>query len=220
MFKTYLPKHIHFLILFVSFILYLLGFYFSLLLVTCIYLLLLAFFRYGSYRAKELSGGVTEGVIFAPCSGKVMDIDSNYATELMGEGLTKIRISMSILRNMGIYLPLTCEVEDSVSGKGEPIFRYSKKWPKEGGQRKLKADFIVLRGVQGVKVGIKFTKCIFGGNPDLWLLPGDRGKRMVNMGYFPMGGTVELVLPAEYRVQAKVGDKLAAAESVLASRDE
>ena len=47
-------------------------------------------------------------------------------------------------------------------------------------------------------------------------MPGDRGGRRVNIGYFPFGGTVVLYLPKKYEILVKVNDDVNAGETIFA----
>jgi phosphatidylserine decarboxylase len=48
------------------------------------------------------------------------------------------------------------------------------------------------------------------------VMPGDRGGRRVNIGYFPFGGTVMLYLPKKYEILIKTNDEVTAGETIMA----
>ena len=47
-------------------------------------------------------------------------------------------------------------------------------------------------------------------------MPGDRGGRRVNIGYFPFGGTLILYLPEKYEILIKENESINAGESIIA----
>ena len=61
-----------------------------------------------------------------------------------------------------------------------------------------------------------FFKCRLGLWPELIVMPGDKGGRRVNIGYFPFGGTVMLYLPKKYEILIKSNDEVLAGETILA----
>ena len=117
-------------------------------------------------------------------------------------------------KEMGIYLPLSCEIKNLLVLKGQSFFRYFKAveviGTKEGKGVSLALDN------RGESLGLTFFKCKFGLWPELLVIPGDRGGRRVNIGYFPFGGTVMLYLPKKYEILVKSNDEVNAGETIIA----
>lgn len=115
---------------------------------------------------------------------------------------------------MGIFLPLSCEIKNLLVLKGQSFFRL-KKAIEELGAKEGKGVSLALDN-RGESVGLTFYKCKVGLWPELMVMPGDRGGRRVNIGYFPFGGTVMLYLPKKYEILVKTNDEVTAGETIFA----
>ena len=146
----------------------------------------------------------TTGTVFAPVSGKVVRVS---------EGNTKsITIRMNILDELGIYLPCTSEIKNLNFHSDYSSFRFSS----------LNLDssevgtVLELSDKKKRVISLQFIRFVTGRLPELVILPGDRGRRQVNIGYFPYGGFVILNLPEESEIVVKEGDRLVATEAIVA----
>ena len=163
------------------------------------------------FRDDQVS---TKGVIFSPCHGKIINIEKGISHVAYGDHLTEIQIMIPWWKEFGIYLPLSSEVKNIIVHKGRSFFRY------------LKASEVVGTGIGkglsialdnwGETIGLTLYKCRIGLWPDILIMPGDKGGRRVNVGYFPLGGTVILYLPEKYEILINIEDEISAGESIIA----
>jgi hypothetical protein len=156
----------------------------------------------------------TRGVIFAPVNGKVIHIENNVSHGVYGEYFVEIQLMVSWWKEMGIFLPLNCEIKNLIVHKGRSIFRYLKV-AEVIGTEEPKGIALSLDN-RGDTIGLSFYKCKLGLWPEIIVMPGDKGGRRVNIGYFPFGGTVMLYLPKKYEILLKINDEIIAGETICA----
>jgi phosphatidylserine decarboxylase len=146
----------------------------------------------------------TQGTVFAPVSGKVEKINN--------EGRKYILFKIGLLNEEGIYLPFTCEIKNLSFHSDFSSFRFSS--PKDISDEK--GTVLELSDKKKRSISMQFVRFVSGKLPELIVLPGDRGRRQVNIGYFPFGGYVKLLLPSESEIVVKEGDKVVATEAIVA----
>jgi phosphatidylserine decarboxylase len=156
----------------------------------------------------------TKGVIFSPCNGKVLSIDKGISHVLYGENLTEIQIMIPWWKEMGIYLPLSAEIKNIMVHKGRSFFRYFKASEVVG--TSIGKGLSIVLDNRGERIGLTLYKCRLGLWPDVMIMPGDRGGRRVNIGYFPFGGTLILYLPEKYEILVKIEEEINAGETIMA----
>ncbi len=213
MLKSYLPPRFNTLTVFVLFFLWLFSFFKILLVASLFYLALYVILRRNRNDFRD-DHVMTKGLIFAPANGRVKHIEHNVSHGIYGEQLIEIQILVPWWKEMGISMPLSAEIKTLMVLKGQSFFRYMKSdaiiGSKEGKGVSLSLDN------RGESVGMTFFKCKLGLWPELIVMPGDRGGRRVNIGYFPFGGTVMLYLPKKYEILIKSNDDVLAGETILA----
>jgi hypothetical protein len=213
MLKSYLPAKFNTFaaILFVFF--WLFGFYKILSILIFAYIILYVVLRKSrnDFRDDPIS---TRGVIFSPANGKVVHIEHNVSHGFYGDQLIEIQIMIPWWKEMGIFLPLSCEIKNLLVLKGQSFFRYLKA-VEVLGSKEGKGVGLALDN-RGESIGLTFFKCKLGLWPELMVMPGDRGGRRVNIGYFPFGGTVMLYLPKKYEILVKTNDEVNAGETIFA----
>jgi phosphatidylserine decarboxylase len=187
MLKSYLPSFINTLSVIFALVILLLGFYKVIMIYVVIYIFFYLLFRKKANRFRD-DPVVTTGVVFSPCNGKVLSIAND-------EDFLKIEIRIAPWNEMGIFMPISSEVINLWKSKKEVILEISNRQ-------------IVLE--------LHFKKRSFGLWPDLIVTPGDKGARQVNIGYFPMGGTVLLYLPKKYEILTKSFTEVIAGETIIA----
>lgn len=213
MLKSYLPPRFNTLAFVVFFFLWLFSFYKTLLVLVLAYVLLYIVLRRNSNYFRD-DPIVTKGVIFAPANGKILHIEQNVSHGMYGDQLVEIQIMVPWWKEMGICLPLSSEVKTLHVLKGQSFFRKSIA-SEVIGTKEGKGVSLALDN-RGETVGLTFFKCKLGLWPELMVMPGDRGGRRVNIGYFPFGGTVMLYLPKKYEILLKTNDEITAGETILA----
>ncbi len=213
MLKSYLPAKFNTFAIIFFLIVWIFGFYKILLVSFLIYIFLYTILHKNrnDFRDDPVS---TKGVIFSPVNGKIIHIERNVSHGFFGDNLIEIQIMIPWWREMGIFLPLSCEIKNLLVLKGQSFFRLNKS-VEVLGSREGKGVSLALDN-RGETIGLTFFKCKLGLWPELMVMPGDRGGRRVNIGYFPFGGTVVLYLPKKYEILVKVNDDVNAGETIFA----
>jgi phosphatidylserine decarboxylase len=156
----------------------------------------------------------TKGVIFAPCNGKIVSIEKGISHVAYGDNLTEIQIAIPWWSEMGIFMPLSAEIRNIIVHKGRSFFRFQKASEVVG--TSIGKGLSISLDNRGESVGMTLYKCRLGLWPDILVMPGDRGGRRVNIGYFPFGGTLILYLPEKYEILIKENELINAGESIIA----
>lgn len=213
MLKSYIPPKITTYAVLFFILLWLLNYNVLLIILLVLYLFIYILFRRNRHDFLD-EHVVTTGVIFAPANGKILHIEPSVSHSVFGEQLIEIQIMISWWKEMGLYLPMSSEIKNLIVVKGQSFFRFQKAdkvlGSKEGKGIHLKLDN------KGESIGLSLFKCKIGLWPELIVMPGDRGSRRVNIGYFPFGGTVILYLPKKYEILLRENDEITAGESILA----
>lgn len=213
MLKSYLPAKFNTLVVILFVIFWLLGLYKILTVLVFFYAALYIVLRKSrnDFRDDPIT---TKGVIFSPSNGKIINVEHNVSHGMYGEQLIEIQIMIPWWKETGVFLPLSCEIKNLLLLKGQSFFRY-KKAVEVLGSREGKGVGLALDN-RGESIGLTFLKCKLGLWPELMVMPGDRGGRRVNIGYFPFGGTVMLYLPKKYEILVKINDEVNAGETIFA----
>jgi len=211
--KSYLPSKFNTFAFTGFFILWLSGLYKTLLVLILVYLALYVLLRRSRNDFRD-DHTVTKGLIFSPANGKVIHIEHNVSHGIYGDQLVEIQILVPWWKEMGIYMPLSAEIKSLLVLKGRSFFRYMKTEEIIG--TNLGKGVSLSLDNRGESIGMTFFKCRLGLWPELIVMPGDKGGRRVNIGYFPFGGTVMLYLPKKYEILIKSNDELLAGETILA----
>jgi uncharacterized membrane protein len=213
MLKSYLPARFNTLAFILFFILWIFGLYKILLVLFLAYIILYLSLRKDRNDFRD-DPVVTKGVIFAPANGKIVHIEHNVSHGMYGDQMVEIQIMIPWWKETGVSLPLSSEIRTLLVLKGQSFFRYHKA-VEVIGTKEGKGVALALDN-RGETVGLTFFKCKLGLWPELMVMPGDRGGRRVNIGFFPFGGTVMLYLPKKYEILMKINDEVNAGESILA----
>lgn len=213
MLKSYLPAKFNTFAAILFFLFWLFGFYKTLIFMALLYAALYVVLRKSRNDFRD-DPVTTRGVIFSPANGKIIHIEHNVSHGLYGDQLIEIQIMISWWKEMGIFLPLSCEIKNLLVLKGRSFLR-TRKAIYELGSAEGKGVSLALDN-RGESVGLSFYKCKLGLWPELMVMPGDRGGRRVNIGFFPFGGTVMLYLPKKYEILIKTNDEITAGETILA----
>lgn len=183
----------------------LIGAWYLVLIGVLIFAITLALFRKkkNDYYEEQLT---TIGTIYSPISGKVV------RASRAEDGSNVVAIKTGLFHPYGIYLPFTSKIENLVFNNDLKTSRFSTSLNPE----KESGVVLELSDKKERKIQIQFVRFITGKLPELVILPGDRGRRQVNIGYFPFGGVTIIYLPEACELVAKVGDRVIATESILA----
>lgn len=210
--KNFLPTAFHRIFLSLLGLFFLFGLWSLFLIIVIFYALTLAIFR----RSKLINfqeSEVEEGALFSPVNGKVVSIERDIDHPFFGESMIAIRILINPWNEYGIYLPTTSEVKEVHLEKSEEFFRYKRDFPQK--EETPNGLCISLLNKKLDTYGIQFIKCSFGGDAEVGVLPGDRGKLRANIGYMPFGGTALLYIPENYKIMISKSDILVAGVSII-----
>ena len=175
------------------------------------FLLLFSLLLFFSFRKASLKldyySEVPNSFIVSPTNGVVYSVRKNVDHNIFGKGLSEIRVSSMWLNEFGLGFPLDGEVRGLKNREGKSFFRLFRKGLENDEKIQVHAKILEIEGKSGQGVGLEFIKCELGLDVDLWVKPGDRGKRSARLGYFPFGGTVLIYLPPHFDVLISQGDK-------------
>ena len=213
MLKSYLPAKFNTLTFTLIFFFWMFGLYKILCISLIIFMILYVVLRRNrnDFRDEPMT---TKGVIFAPANGKIVHIENNVSHGMYGDQLMEIQIMIPWWKEMGIFMPLSSEIKTLMVLKGQSFMR-TKIAEEVIGTKEGKGVSVALDN-RGEIIGLTFFKCKLGLWPELMVMPGDRGGRRVNIGYFPFGGTVMLYLPKKYEILLKINDEITAGETIMA----
>jgi hypothetical protein len=213
MLKSYLPAKFNTLALTLILFFWFFGMHKILTVSFILYALLYLVLRKNrnDFRDEPIS---TKGVIFAPVNGKIVHMENNVSHGMYGDQLMEIQIMIPWWKEMGIFMPLSSEIKTLMVLKGQSFLR-TKIAEEVIGTKEGKGVSVALDN-RGETIGLTFFKCKLGLWPELMVMPGDRGGRRVNIGYFPFGGTVMLYLPKKYEILLKINDEITAGETIMA----
>jgi len=220
MLRTYLPRTIHHLFIIGILVSYLAHSYYFFIFLIFLYVFVFYLFRkHQKFSAKNPTGG-NEGLVFSPCNGNVEAIRTGVNHALFGENLLEVKLEIPLFEEMGIYLPQSVDVQEFVIKKAKKFFQMSLLQDlSQISQKKeiLEGVLLTLKNTSGEKIGLQILNSFFSFWPEVYVMPGDKGRRNANIGYAPFGGHIFLYLPAQYNAQVRVGDRVNAFESILAT---
>jgi hypothetical protein len=151
----------------------------------------------------------TSGNIYAPVSGKVL-----YSGE--AQDSRKIIIKTNLFDEYGIYLPFSGKIRDIAFDDSSYSYRTVSSFDKNAQLN----TFVELEDKKQRSLKIEFLRFFSGRAPELVVIPGDRGRRQVNIGFFPFGGITVLKLPLNSEQVAQKGDRVRATETIVARFNE
>ena len=159
-----------------------------------------------------------EGVFYAPVNGRIRSITPNVNHPKFGDDFIEVAMTISWIREAGVYLPTRSEVMDLSYKRGKTLFRYLFDLDHHS-LAEYSGVFLKLKAVVSEReYGIQIIKCALGLWPQLRVIPGDRGRAQVNFGFLGLGGTVLLYLPAQYEILVKESQLTTAGQTIIAAR--
>ncbi len=178
-----------------------------------VYLLLLLILLFGLalflFRKKKVrfteDQVTTIGTVYAPVTGAVLDIWES-------EDKSMVSVITNLFDEYGIYMPCSGEVSDLTYLKDSFIYRVFKR---NDYKDKYLAEISFRDKLDNI-INVRFLRFFSSSRPQFVALPGDRGRRMANIGYLPFGGITTICLPKEYKIELKKNDNIYATESIIA----
>lgn len=151
----------------------------------------------------------TRGTIYAPISGHVTAVEATETEKI-------VTIKTNFKDNFGLYLPSTSEVKNLNFETQSSV-----NWIDETSDLdSSKGVFLELYDKNRQKICLQFIKYYLGHLPELVILPGDRGQRQANIGYFLFGGLTKLYLPQNFNIEVSKGDSVVSTETIIARYNE
>ncbi|MFW2331908.1 MAG: phosphatidylserine decarboxylase family protein [Nitrospinota bacterium] len=148
--------------------------------------------------------------ILAPADGKVIKIDSNYESEDYGKRGICISIFLSIFNVHIQRVPVDGVVNDIRYNKGKFLAAWDHKASLDNEQSMIKistdSGMVVVKQIAGliarrIKTYLKIDEKVLKGS---------------KLGLIRFGSRVDLILPPDYVVVSKIGDKVVGAKTVMA----
>jgi hypothetical protein len=215
LFNTYLSTFYHFIFLIVIILSWLFNPPIIIFGIFFIYTCVLLLFRRSTSSYQEETA-FKKGVIFSPVNGRILGISKNIKLDGQEELLTEVSMIIHPWNETGIYLPTSSEIQDYFLSGNKGLFRYLKKNSLSRHQLELNKLSLTLCSIDADLIRMDFLRCIMGSLPEIFVMPGDRGKQQANIGHFPLGGTVLLYLPDKYEILINEKDQIAAGETLIA----
>lgn len=165
-------------------------------------------FRQKKLKYKDNSIQADE-LLVAPFNGKVARIQVN------DEG-TQITIIQPWFREIGLYLPMDCDVINVLKIRGSSFFRYGDLEKLKNLSKTYYEYFIELQTKNKKFVKLRMFKCFGGLKPSLSVLGGDRGKTGARYGFFPFGGTLIMIFGHGSDILVSENENVIAGETLIA----
>lgn len=150
-----------------------------------------------------------EELLVSPLNGKVVKIQVN------DEG-TQITIVQPWFREIGLYIPLDCDVINVLKIRGSSFFRYSNLEKLRAQGKTYYEYFMELQTKNKKFVKLRMFKCFAGLKPSLSVLGGDRGKTGARYGFFPFGGTMVMIFGHGSDILVRENENVIAGETLIA----
>jgi hypothetical protein len=187
MLKSYFPAKLNTWIIFIELLSLFFISYKLFITIVSIHLFLYLLFRKTPNRFRD-DPVATKGVVFSPSNGKVTHVE--YL-----ENDICIELTIFPWNEMGIFMPVSSEIKNLWRTRNEVVLELDNR---------------------SEVMKIHFIKRLLGFWPELIVTPGDRGARRVNIGFFPLGGTLVLYLPKKYEILIKNLNEVIAGETIIA----
>ena len=217
--RFFLGSFTSFIFITLIFLFWLVGFYWFSIPLLLVYGMILFFSRKLPPAFQE-DGALKEGILFSPVNGKVTAVNESFNHDVYGENTKEIVLVSAWWREHGIYFPTKAEVNNLSYVGHRGHFRFFSHKVFQKNQKREPSVTMGMSCAHSNSFGIDFYKCPLGFWPKILTIPGDRGKAQVNMGFFGLGGTTVLYLPAEYEVTVNVGTEVIAGQTILARSTE
>jgi hypothetical protein len=155
-----------------------------------------------------------EHSFFSPVNGRIKALEENATAPQYTGKWKSIVIKTRPTQEMGIFMPLNAEVKDMVAHPGKRLWRIL--GPMAGKKDECEYFRLTLHSWDGEDILLDFYPFFFGARPQIVLLPGDKGRKLVNIGHFPFGGQVVVYLPEKYEIIVQEDEAAIAGETLLA----
>ncbi len=165
------------------------------------------------FRVPKRHSEAPEDSILAPANGRILRLDRSPAL-LDGKGdAQRIVTFLSVFDVHVQRTPVSGEVVESRFTPGRKVAAF-----KEEAGSVNENHFIVLRRRNGDLIGVRQIAGLVARRVVCPLLPGDQVQQGDLMGLIKFGSRVDLMLPDNYEILVRPGDRLREGETVVARR--
>jgi phosphatidylserine decarboxylase len=173
--------------------------------------LILLIFIISFFRIPKRNWDVKQETIVAPCDGTVVVIEERAADEYFTDHRIQISIFMSPLNVHVNRNPVSGEVLYSQYHKGKYLVAWHPKSSIENERHS------VVYKANGKELLIKQIAGALAKRIVNYLQPGQKVEQSAEMGFIKFGSRVDLLLPLDAKVLAKIGDKTKGGITVIAT---
>ncbi|MBI4665008.1 MAG: phosphatidylserine decarboxylase family protein [Nitrospinae bacterium] len=174
--------------------------------VVCLLLAFVVFF----FRDPERVAPPGEGLILAPADGKVVKIDTAYQSPDHPKGSVCVSIFLSVFNVHVQRVPLAGKIVRKFYNKGKFLAAWDHKASLDNEQ-----TLITMETAAGV-IGVKQIAGLIARRIVTWVNVGQELAAGERFGLIRFGSRVDLIMPAGVEVVSKIGDNVAAGETVMA----
>lgn len=185
-------------------------------LIGLVFFALLFLFRRMSVIYRDTSK--IDGELFlAPIHGVVESVRLFIDSTDYPSPCHEVRISISLWKEKGLYLPSSGEVIYLKANKGKKVRRNSSSEYFYGPLGEISHTDLTLQSKNKTQSLMRFIDCKTGVRPTIWLKSGDRGRAGGCFGYYPFGGSLLIYVPASSDILVYEGEKVSPGITVIAS---
>ncbi len=174
-------------------------------------LFILRFFRYPNRRIPEL----TDGQVLCPADGTIVTIEEIDDTEIIGGKRTQVSIFMSVWNVHINWVPIAGKIKQILHFDGEFTRAIT---PKSSDKNEHTAIVIEPDGSESVMVkqiaGAVARRILTFIKQDEQHNTGDE------LGFIRFGSRVDVLLPLNYKVTVKLGDKVIGRKTIIAEKQQ
>jgi len=171
----------------------------------------LLFFIISFFRLPKRVHTIREDAIIAPADGKVVAIEEVQADEYFTDRRIQVSIFMSPLNVHVNRNPVSGEVVYSQYHKGKYLVAWHPKSSTENERHS------VVYRKDGREILVKQIAGAVAKRIINYLQPGQQVKQTAEMGFIKFGSRVDLLLPLDAKIHAKIGDKPQGGVTVIAT---
>lgn len=171
----------------------------------------LFFFIISFFRIPKRQLTIQDNAIVAPADGKVVAIEEVQADEYFTDRRIQVSIFMSPLNVHVNRNPVSGEVSYSQYHKGKYLVAWHPKSSTENERH------TVVYRKEGKEILVKQIAGALAKRIINYLQPGQQVKQTDEMGFIKFGSRVDLLLPLDAKILAKIGDKPQGGVTVIAT---
>lgn len=171
----------------------------------------LLLFMISFFRIPKRTHTIQNDAIIAPADGKVVAIEEVQADEYFTDRRIQVSIFMSPLNVHVNRNPVSGEVAYSQYHKGKYLVAWHPKSSTENERHS------VVYRKDGKEILVKQIAGALAKRIVNYLQPGQQVKQTEEMGFIKFGSRVDLLLPLDAKIHAKIGDKPQGGVTVVAT---